>query len=156
MSIEVLLIPLALAVLAGGARAVQLNSVQASETAAGKPLIRAYTTARDPELLMSALSELGATVARQGDLLVAVIRGCEVRLAPAADGAYVAEMEGVVPEEMLGDDVARLNAEYGRHVQRAVYEKVLSRAEPNGLHFESEEHEPDGTIVLTFAAQEST
>lgn len=156
MSIEVLLIPLALAVLAGGARVVQLNSVPASESASGKPLIRAYTTARDPDLLMGALIELGATVARQGELLVAEIRGCEVRFAPTADGTYVAETEGVVPDEMLGDDVARLNAEYGRHVQRAVYEKVLSRAERNGLHFESEEQEPDGTIVLTFASQEST
>jgi len=155
MSIEVLLIPLALAVFAGGARVVQLNSVPASESATGKPLIRARTTARDPDLLMSALIELGATVAREGELLVAVIRGCEVRFTPAADGTYVAEMEGVVPEEMLGDDISQLNAEYGLHVQRAVYEKVLSRAERNGLLFESEEREPDGTIVLTFASQES-
>lgn len=150
-----LLIPLALAVLAGGARVVQLTSVTAAESATGKPLIRAPTTARDPELLISALIELGAAVSREGEVLVAEIRGCQVRFARAADGTYVAEMEGVVPEEMLGDDISRLNAEYGLHVQRAVYEKVLSRAERNGLHFESEEREPDGTIVLTFASQES-
>ena len=155
MSIEVLLIPLAIALLAGGARIVQLNTVPSTESMTGKPIVRALTTARDPELLKKALLELGASVSHSGDVLIARIRGYEVRFSPAADGAYMAEMEGEFSEETLRGDVETLDVEYRLRVQRDVYEKVVSRAERNGLQFESEQHDADGSIVLTFVSQES-
>ena len=64
-------------------------------------------------------------------------------------------MEGEFSEETLRGDVETLDVEYRLRVQRDVYEKVVSRAERNGLQFESEQHDADGSIVLTFVSQES-
>jgi len=156
MSIEVLLIPLALAALAGGARMMQEaapESVKASTDVSSA--IQGRTVAKDRRMLEKALVGLGSSVTVDGETLAAALEGREILFNPDAEGVYWAKADAGAWRERFEHLLSSVDEEYGRQVQLDVYRKVIARAAERGLQLEMEQRDGDNAIVLTFVTQET-
>jgi hypothetical protein len=144
MSTGLELIPVALAIGAVVARRRRAATTVGVER---QPEVVALETRfRDDALLLEALGS-GARV-RDGTLH-GVLGRIPVALARDSDGTYLAYFHGDLPVPEAEDAVRELDAAYGKLVQREVRRRVLDQAPTQGLVFEQETIEADGSIVLT-------
>lgn len=156
MSIEVLLIPLALAALAGGARMLQETAPESVKTSSGvSTAIQARTVAKDRMMLKEALVGLGSSVTIDEETLTATLEDREILFAPDAEGVYWAKADAATWRERFEHLLSSVDQEYGRQVQLDVYRKVIARAAERGLQLEMEQRDGDNSIVLTFVTQET-
>jgi hypothetical protein len=156
MSIEVLLIPLALAALAGGARMMQEAAPESVKTSSGlSSAIQARSVAKDRRMLEEALVRLGSSVTVDEETLAATLEGREILFAPDAEGVYWAKADAGAWREQFEHLLSSVDQEYGRQVQLDVYRKVIARAAERGLQLEMEQRDGDNSIVLTFVIQET-
>lgn len=141
MSIELILIPMAVAAVSGwqAKRAIQDD---------GRPVIAVGTRMRDPQLLAAALEDLNATVSASSEVLTATWVEYQGRFTREPDGVWALHLAGNVSTEDAAGLVQRIDAAYGRHVQRAVLARLKERAPTAGMTVASETVDEDDTVTL--------
>jgi hypothetical protein len=166
MSVSLILIPAALAAAAviGASGTAGILSLSAAEhqgadgrasqpDASGPRPVAVRTRMKDPDLLRDALAALGASEVRvDGRAIDALVDGHEITLSPTPEGvwaAHIARVDGLeVSDAAAADLIERLDAAYAREVQRAVAERIRSRADGAGFELVSETREDDETLTM--------
>ncbi len=161
MSISLILLPAALAAAAavggtGALGAIALNSGAKSEpgpASSDAVPVAVQTRMKDPDLLAAALADLGATdAAIDAGVLTATIDGVEIVMSRTEDGvwgAHLSRLDGhEVTEAEATSLMTQVDAAYARHVQRAVAERIRSRADQAGFELVSETRDDDDTVTM--------
>ena len=141
MSIEIVLIPMAIAAVS----AWQANRKIAED---GRELVAVSTRMKNADLLAQALTDLNASVQTSPDSITATWPALQARFARNADGVWAAHFGGEVTSETAATVVRDLDTAYGLRVQQAVLERVRARAPEAGMAVESETVEEDRTVTL--------
>ena len=153
MSLEILLIPAALAAYsAWQARADADQAAGAAGVARSACVVQ--TRLRSPQLLMSAMSSVGAAVHVEGDRVVGRLGAAELSFRTNSEGVAVAHVAGIdaAEAERL---VHLIDAEYAAAVQTQLYERLHQRAESLGLKIESESVAADNSITVVLTSAEA-
>ncbi len=143
MSIEIVLLPLAIAA---------ISAYQASKEAdeAGRQVVSVGTRMRNAQRLEAALAECGATATRDDAAINAEWSSSRARFTKDAHGIWAAHFTG---ETTTSEDatalVQALDAAYGRRVQQEVLARLRQRAPEVGMTVESETVQDDDSVVLT-------
>ncbi|MEI2269814.1 hypothetical protein OHB93_10875 [Microbacterium sp. No. 7] len=160
MSISLILLPAALAAAAavggtGALGAIALNSGATSGPRGGSEAvpIAVQTRMKDPDLLAAALADLGGADAALVDgVLTATIDDVEIVMSRTADGVWGAHLSRLDGHEVTEAEatalMTRVDAAYARHVQRAVAERIRSRADQAGFELVSETRDEDDTVTM--------
>lgn len=140
MSVEIVLIPLALA-------AVGAWKARAQADTAGVCVVQ--TRLRDPDLLSDALRALGAQVALTPGVVTGRLGATELSFSARIDGSVVAHVTAADPEE-AERLVLAVDDAYAAAVQVALYQRLIERAPGLGLRVADQSvDEEDGiTLVL--------
>ena len=148
MSVELILIPLALA-------AVSAWKASRTETDdSGRIVCQVETRMRDQTLLAAALSDTGAIVQQSTERITADWQGVRAEFTRGEQGIWSAHLTGEVDEGRAVEIVTSVDVAYGRQVQAAVLAKLRERAPAAGMTVESETTAEDAsvTLVLTVGA----
>ncbi len=141
MSIEVVLIPVAVAALS----AWQANRKIAED---GNVQVDVRTRMKNADLLGRALQDMDATVQTSPDAITAVWPAIQARFKRNSEGVWTAHFGGDVIADTAIKVVRDLDRAYGLRVQQAVLERVRARAPQVGMAVESETVEEDRTVTL--------
>lgn len=139
MSLEILLIPVALAAHAAWQARAERDQQRAAVV---------QTRLKDPDMLGRAISNLGGQASLAADGVDGQLDGARLHFGVNADGLAVARITGVEPEE-AEELIRRIDGDYAAQVQTRMYDQLMSRAAALGLTVESEEVDDDNTITVT-------
>lgn len=155
MSVEILLIPMAIA-------AAGTWAAKRSERARGEEIVHEVVTRMtDPDLLRRALGESGAIIDEPDDVEDADLDSDEesiavtwddvtARFARDGDGIWRAHTNQDTDLELLLARIDDLDRAYGRVVQAELVQQLRERAPVSGMRIESERVENDAvTLVLS-------
>jgi hypothetical protein len=144
MSIEIILIPLAVA-------AIGSWQAKRASDSLGARFVEVGTRMRNERLLELALHDVGAQVERHGDEISANW--------DQFTGRFVRDIEGIwtghFPENMeiavATEVVQRLDTAYGFRVQEEVVLRLQERAHDAGFQIESQRLEEDRSVTMVLA-----
>jgi hypothetical protein len=153
MSIEIVLLPLAIA-------AISAYQAKRDADATGRQVVAVETRMKNEHLLEAALADIGATVSRDEAGILAEWHGLQDRDARAGGGKtarFVRNAQGIWTVHVLGEAtveeatelVRSVDAAYGRRVQQDVLTRLRARAPEVGMTVESETVEDDDSVLLT-------
>jgi hypothetical protein len=145
MSVEVLLVPAALAAFAAW---------KAREEVEATSTVAVQTRLRDRELLVRSLRDLDATVTVDEDGVLAGSGDLRLHFAVNDEGIAVAHVIAGSPDEATRLIYA-VDEQYAAHVQVALYERLKARAGRMGLSIESEQVGADNSLTLILAVEET-
>lgn len=145
MSVEIVLIPLAIAAVKALAAAYDARETQQAE----RRVVTVGTRMKDPRLLMAALADMSASVHTEGDTIVARWASASARFTRAADGIWTAHFAGEVTAETGASMVQAIDRVYGTQVQSEVVKRILANAESNGLTVLDHRVAEDRTVTMT-------
>ncbi|CAL4858433.1 hypothetical protein [Microbacterium sp. MM2322] len=161
MSISLILVPAALAAAAalggtGVVGALSLNAgAKAEPGSRGSEAVpvAVQTRMKNPDLLAASLADLGATDASLEDgVLTATLDGLEVVMSRTEDGVWGAHLSRLDGHEVTEAEatavMTQLDVAYARHVQRAVADRIRSRADQAGFELVSETRDEDDTVTM--------
>lgn len=141
MSIEIVLIPLALAA---------ISAYQASKAEeAGQQVVAVQTRMKNEHLLEAALADTGATVDREDAVIHVEWGSTQARFTKDANGIWGVHFDGSTSLEEATALVQRVDVAYGRQVQQEVLARLRQRAPEAGMTVESETVEDDDSVTLT-------
>lgn len=153
MSIELALIPIAIAVI--GTMKDRKRRSQGFGQDSQTPYFVCETRMKDADLLEKALSDYGCRSVRKDDGCVdSAIDGTQIRFERSEQDNFEAVFVGAVSAQQAEQFLTDVYEQYTLQVQQQVYQNLLARAADRGLALESEQVQPDGSIVLTLAIQE--
>ena len=141
MSIEIILIPVAVAAISAWQSNRKID-------ADGRAQVEVSTRMKNADLLGEALRDLAALVEYSGATIVAKWPTLEARFTRNDQGVWTAHFGGSVTNEAATTVIRDLDTAYGLRVQRAVLERVRARAPQAGMVLESETVEEDRTVTL--------
>ena len=142
MSIEIVLLPLAIA-------AVSAWQAKRDADEAGRQVVSVGTRMRNEEILQAAIADSGATVTRDESGIVADWGSSQARFTRNVDGIWAVHLAGDTDLDEATALVRTIDAAYGRRVQQEVLSRLRQRAPEVGMTVESETVEDDESVTLT-------
>lgn len=138
MSIEIILIPLAVAAYGSWkARSMEKENVLFVET-----------RLKDPELLALAIQSMGgSSIVVEGSNLKAVIGERKISFQPDPQGVLVAHLDTKDKDEAV-KLLLEVDKQYGYQVQSAVVKRIKERADGLGMNVVSQTSSDDGSINI--------
>lgn len=146
MSVEILLVPLALA--AVHAVAAIGGGVAAGITEGAEPPCIVQTRLKHPGLLVAALRSMGATASAAESGVRGELDDLEFSFAHHEDGTLSAHFPAGTDTERAREFVLATDAAYALGVQEAVRQRVRSRAGELGMTVESETVDENHAVTL--------
>ena|SRR5690625_586435 len=147
MSLSITLVPIAIA-------ASSVVSYALQEKIEEGTYYKIDTKIKDETILKEALENYGCKVSLDGENLESTLGDVEIMFQKQENSTISA----LVHEDVeLGDAdqfVQNIYGEYTRVIQHQTYEKLVERAQNEGLFLESENRNEEDTIVLTFQVKE--
>lgn len=143
MSLSVFLLPAALAITTGLAGQLE-QQVEQGE------FYKINTNMKDEQIMQQALENRGNTVTVTDDQIEASIGKVDIYFQRQEDNTISAIFHKDVAVEDAREFIKNTYEEYTHVVQQNTYEKLLQRAENEGLVLQTETKQKDNTIVLTF------
>lgn len=140
MSIEVLLIPVALGVAAWQAR---------KDSTADAKVLQISTRLKDPRLLGESLTALGARVEQADEITTACWPEVTVSFTPGEDGILHAYCKDPGKEDLVLERISELDRTYARLVQRNLVDRVRAQADSMGMRLESQVVNDDDSVSLS-------
>ena len=110
------------------------------------------TPIKKEDILIEALQNYGNKVEETETSIETVVLETSITFIKEETGLYSAAFNDDIKMEDAAEFVESIVDEYTNIVQQQVYEKLMSRAEQEGLVFESEEQRED-SVVLTFGVK---
>lgn len=147
MSVEIVLIPLALAA---------VSAWKASRKEAlpnGQQAVQVGSRMRDETLLANALADTGAVTTRTESTLNAAWSDVQAEFSRDDQGIWSARMTGTVDEARAINIITAIDQAYGRQVQQALLRTLRERAAAAGMTIEDEQIDAEQTVTLTLAVQ---
>jgi hypothetical protein len=141
MSIEIVLIPLAIA-------AISAWKANSSTDVSGRQTVAVGTRMRDEKLLQRALADTDAQVSYDGDVISSTWLTCEGKFTRDADGIWSVHFDGETSLEDASELVSRVDTAYGQRVQHEVLSRLRERAPAAGMEIESETIADDRSVTL--------
>lgn len=142
MSISIILVPLAMAAIAGWQASRKETDVE------GRTVCHVQTRMRDSELLSAALTDTYAAVTRSAEEITADWHGVSARFRRDASGIWQVDFTGEIDERRASEIVVAIDQAYGRQVQQAVLSRLRERAPAAGMTVASETVEDDDSVTL--------
>jgi len=143
MSLSILLLPAALAVTTGIASQLE-QKVELGE------FYKINTNMKDEQIMQKALENRGNTVTVKDDQIEASIGKVDIYFQRQQDNTISAIFHKDIAVEDAREFIENTHEEYTHIVQQNTYDKLLQRAENEGLVLQTETKQKDNTIVLTF------
>lgn len=143
MSIEFLLIPIAIGLVSSLTTRQRQKAEEPDSFCLG-------TRLKDAQLLQAALDSLGCKSVGTGQEILSTAEGARISFEKNKDGLFEAVFVGISSQQRAASFLQEVDAEYTRLLQEQVYQRLLARAKERGLTLESQEVEPNNSIVLTF------
>ena len=147
MSLSLTLVPLAI-----GAASVISYAVQ--EKVEEGTYYRIDSNMKDETTLAKALKHYGCDVTLDEEVFQSSLGSFELAFQMQEDGTFSAIFDEGIAVNDAEDFMMNIQSEYTRVVQQETYQKLLARAEQEGLNLQAEQTTEDGTIVLTFDVEE--
>jgi len=116
---------------------------------------RIDTNMKDEEILERALKNYGCDVVLDEETFQSSLGNVQLAFQKQEDGTLSSIFNESVPVEDATEFLEGIQKEYTRIVQKQTYQKLLQRAEQEGLQLETETKNEDETIVLTFQVKEN-
>lgn len=151
VSLSVLLVPLAI-----GVASVTVSSLPNEDAILekDKTYYEIKTRIKDEQLLQETLNNYGSQTKVQNEEVISSIGDTDITFIKGTKDIYHAYFHKDIPLEDAEQFIDTIYNEYTRIVQRKTYDKLLARAESQGLKLEYEETNEEEAIVLTFEVKE--
>lgn len=146
MSVEIVLIPLALA--AAQAVATVGGGLSAGMTDRSERTCHVQTRLKHPGLLVEALQDLGAQAEPTETGVRGTLDGLDFRFTHHEDGTLTAAFPAGTDEQRAREFVLETDAAYAVRVQKAVHQRIRQRAGELGMTVEAEHVGADHSITL--------
>lgn len=144
MSIELILIPIGIAVVQSVGERIERNK-GAGET------YKIKTVMKREHLLKQAIEQYGCKMEELNPKNYSTkIGNVKIHFQPDKDGVFEAVFDKSVETEDALEFIENINSEYKYAIQQETYRNLLQHAEQKGLALESEEIQGDRSILLTF------
>jgi hypothetical protein len=147
MSVEIVLIPLALAAVSAW------KASRKEPLPDGQQAIQVGSRMRDETLLARALADTGAATDRTPHTLTASWSDVRAEFCRDEQGIWSARMTGSVDEARAIEIITAVDQAYGRQVQQTLLATLRVRASAAGMTIEDEHVDADQTVTLTLAVQ---
>lgn len=147
MSLSIFLIPIAIAVSSGLAIKIE-DSLSEGE------YYQVNTQMKDDTIIQEALENRGSEVTYDEHQIESKIGNIDIMFQRQEDDTISAIFHKDVLVEDAEEFVENTYNEYTRIIQQQTYEKLMQRAENEGLILQSETRNEENTLVLTFNVKE--
>jgi uncharacterized linocin/CFP29 family protein len=160
MSVEIVLMPIAIAAVAGAIKTRNENNKELARTLRNEKnressgYFTLGTRIKDTKLLEETLKIYGCKNVLIGDDLETELDNVRIMFEKDENEVFNAVFLGDISLEKAKEFISDINGEYTKLVQEKVYQNLLKNASGHNLQLESEEVKEDNSIVLTFALQE--
>jgi hypothetical protein len=152
MSIEIVLIPLAIAAVS----AWQAKRADTTTAPNGVLVCEVSTRMKDAHLLQRALQDTGAIVQVDGSDLTATWADVAARFTRDQQGVWSAHITGSVDEQRAIGIVTAIDQAYGRQVQSAVVARIRAHASESGLTLKSESVAENRTVTMVLEINQAS
>ncbi|MGQ0846742.1 MAG: hypothetical protein ACT4QF_21700 [Sporichthyaceae bacterium] len=146
MSVEIVLIPLALA--AAQAVATVGGGVAGGVVDRSERICLVQTRLKHSGLLVEALQDLGASAEVTATGVRGTRDGLDFAFVHHEDGTLTAQFPPLTDEDLARDFVLETDAAYALRVQATVHERIRQRAGELGMTIEAEHVDPEHGITL--------
>lgn len=154
MSLSVFLVPLAIGAVSASvgmnAKGVEELEIDVASLPQNETYFRLATKMKDEQLLQETLQNYGSSSEVENEEVTSKIGDAEIVFVKDSQDMYQAYFHESIAINDAEQFVHNIYEEYTRIVQRKTYEKLLTRAEDEGLILESEETNENESLVLTF------
>ena len=150
MSLEIILIPLAIALITK----VQSNANEDNPNAAAHQ-VAVETRMKNLELLQNAMRNIGCTTAMQENEIVASLNSLNFNFKKNSQGIWAATFVAGTTLEAAEQIIAQIDKAYGIEVQAEVLRKIKERAPQSGMTLESETINEDSSVTLVLAVNQA-
>lgn len=158
MSVEVLLIPLAIGIVATRAATKTAMDAMAAEHYGVKEIqprkrcIKMDTRFKDSNLLLKTLNEYGLKPKKtsSGGYTVKFSDGDILYSRSSADATFTMTITNIKDKNALIKDLLEIEQEYNGNVQEYTYKRILNHL-PEGMEIENEEVLEDNSILITLS-----
>lgn len=158
MSLSVFLVPLAIGAVSASvgmnAKGVEELEIDVASLPQNETYFRLATKMKDEQLLQETLQNYGSSSEVENEEVTSKIGDAEIVFVKDSQDMYQAYFHESIAIDDAEQFVHNIYEEYTRIVQRKTYEKLLTRAEDEGLILESEETNENESLVLTFEVKE--
>ena len=150
MSLEIILIPMAIAlVTAAQSRAKENNTNEASNQ------VGVETRMKNVDLLQNAMSNIGCTTSMQETEIAASLNSLNFTFKKNSQGIWVATFEAGTTFAAAEQIIGQIDKAYGIEVQAEVLRKIKERAPQSGMTLESETINEDSSVTLVLAVNQA-
>ncbi len=143
MSLEIVLIPLAIAAVSA------YNAKRENDSNTGQVKINVQTRMKNQEMLIEALRVLGLSASVTENLLRINNSDIEFLMKKNESDIWTAQFDNDISEDAATSLLISLDKEYGKLVQATVVQRIKERASVNGMNLESESFNGDNSVTLT-------
>ena len=143
MSLEIVLIPLAIAAVSA------YNAKRENDSNTGQVKINVQTRMKNQEMLIEALRVLGFSASVAENLLRINNSDIEFLMKKNESDIWTAQFDIDISEDAATSLLISLDKEYGKLVQATVLKRIKERASVNGMNLESEIFNRDNSVTLT-------
>lgn len=147
MSLSIVFVPIAIAVTSGVA-------IKIEERLSEGEYYQVNTTMKDETIIQEALENRGSEVTFDEHQIESKIGDIDIMFQRQDDETISAIFHKNVHVKDAEEFVENTYNEYTRIIQQQTYEKLMQRAENEGLLLQSETRNEENTIVLTFDVKE--
>lgn len=152
MSLEILLVPLAIAA-TGGIAEIMKKRVERQSTF---QYVLIQTRMKDEALLKKALQEWDTQFRQIGEgEQIQVDSNSEAVFTVGEEGRYLLVLPETEDQEKYAKWIENLEKSYTHYLQQEVYTRLLERAEEQGMVLEKEELMQDDSIQLTYVINQN-
>jgi hypothetical protein len=150
MSLEIILIPLAIALVTKAQSKANENNPNASAHQ-----VAVETRMKNLELLQNAMRSIGCTTTMQENEIAASINSIYFTFKKNSQGIWAARFVAGTSVEVAEQIIGQIDKAYGIEVQAEVLRKIKERAPQSGMTLESETINEDSSVTLVLAVNQA-
>ena len=150
MSLEIILIPLAIALVTKAHSKAQENTPNASSHQ-----VNVETRMKNLDLLQNAMRNIGCTTTMQENEIAASLNSIYFTFTKNPQGIWAARFVAGTSVEVAEQIIGQIDKAYGIEVQTEVLRKIKERAPQSGMTLESETINEDSSVTLVLAVNQA-
>jgi hypothetical protein len=150
MSLEIILIPLAIALITKAQ-----SKTKEDYRSASSHQVAVETRMKNLELLQNAMRNIGCTTTMQESEISASLNSLNFTFKKNSQGIWAATFEAGTTFEDAEQIIGQIDKAYGIEVQTEVLRKIKERAPQSGMTLESETINEDSSVTLVLAVNQA-
>ena len=150
MSLEIILIPMAIALITKAHSKANENTPIASSHQ-----VNVETRMKNLELLQNAMRNIGCTTTMQENEIAASLNSIYFTFKKNSEGIWTAGFVAGTSVDVAEQIISQIDKAYGIEVQAEVLRKIKERAPQSGMTLESETINEDASVTLVLAVNQA-